>query len=152
LNITGGEAKTYIDAYFRRYPEIREYMENTKEQARESGFVLTPFGRRCWIPRIKDKMQSLRAYAERQAINAPLQGGAADVIKRAMTQLPAALRQAGLSARLILQVHDELLFEAREDEAEATAAIAQTIMQNAATLSVPLQVETGIGPNWGSAH
>jgi DNA polymerase-1 len=152
LNITGGEAKTYIDAYFQRYPEIREYMENTKEQARELGFVLTPFGRRCWIPRIKDKLPSLRAYAERQAINAPLQGGAADVIKRAMTKLPRALADAGLSARLILQVHDELLFEAREDEAQATAAIAQTIMQNAATLSVPLQVETGIGMNWGSAH
>ncbi len=152
LNITGGEAKTYIDAYFKRYPEIREYMENTKEQAREFGFVLTPFGRRCWIPRIKDKMHGLRSYAERQAINAPLQGGAADVIKRAMINLPKALREANLSARLILQVHDELLFEAPEAQAEATAAIAQTIMQNAASLSVPLQVETGIGQNWGSAH
>ena len=152
LNIPGGEAKTYIDAYFQRYPEIREYMENTKEQARTEGYVLTPFGRRCWIPRIKDKMHGLRSYAERQAINAPLQGGAADVIKRAMVKLPAALRAANLSARLILQVHDELLFEAKEDEAEATAAIAQAVMQNAASLSVPLQVETGIGQNWGSAH
>jgi DNA polymerase I len=152
LNIPGGEAKTYIDAYFRRYPEIREYMENTKEQARSQGYVLTPFGRRCWIPRIKDKMHGLRSYAERQAINAPLQGGAADVIKRAMIKLPDALRGANLSARLILQVHDELLFEAKENEAEATAAIAQTVMQNAASLSVPLQVETGIGQNWGSAH
>jgi DNA polymerase-1 len=152
LNIPGGEAKIYIDAYFKRYPEIRDYMENTKEQAREDGFVMTPFGRRCWIPRIKDKMHGLRAYAERQAINAPLQGGAADVIKRAMVKLPAALRDAGLSARLLLQVHDELLFEAAEDEAEATAAVAQTVMQNAVTISVPLQVETGIGQNWGSAH
>jgi DNA polymerase I len=152
LGITGGEAKIYIDAYFQRYPEIREYMENTKEQARIDGYVLTPFGRKCWVPRIKDKMHGLRAYAERQAINAPLQGGAADVIKRAMIKLPAALQAAKLSARLILQVHDELLFEAPEAEAEATAEIAQKTMQNAVSLSVPLTVETGIGSNWGSAH
>jgi DNA polymerase-1 len=152
LGISGGEAKTYIDAYFKRYPEIRAYMETTKEQARNDGFVLTPFGRRCWVPRIKDKMPQLRAYAERQAINAPLQGGAADIIKRAMVKLPAALRGAGLSARLLLQVHDELLFEAAEDEAEATAEVAQRVMQDAAAISVPLIVETGIGRNWGSAH
>jgi DNA polymerase-1 len=127
-------------------------MENTKEQARIDGYVLTPFGRKCWVPRIKDKMHGLRAYAERQAINAPLQGGAADVIKRAMIKLPAALSRAKLSARLILQVHDELLFEAREDEANATAEIAQAVMQDAVSLSVPLTVETGIGSNWGSAH
>jgi DNA polymerase-1 len=114
--------------------------------------VLTPFGRRCWVPRIKDKMPQLRAYAERQAINAPLQGGAADVIKRAMVKLPAALQTAGLSARLLLQVHDELLFEAPKDEAGATAAVAQQVMQDAAKISVPLIVETGVGANWGSAH
>jgi DNA polymerase-1 len=152
LGITGGEAKTYIDAYFKRYPEIRAYMDNTKEQARINGFVLTPFGRRCWVPRIKDKLPQLRAYAERQAINAPLQGGAADIIKRAMVKLPAALAGAGLSARLILQVHDELLFEAPDNEAQATAAIAQITMQNAAQISVPLIVETGIGKHWGDAH
>jgi DNA polymerase-1 len=152
LGISGGEAKTYIDAYFKRYPEIRAYMENTKEQARINGFVLTPFGRRCWVPRIKDKMPQLRAYAERQAINAPLQGGAADIIKRAMVKLPAALSAAGLSARLLLQVHDELLFEAAEGEAEATAEVAQKVMQDAARISVPLIVETGVGANWGSAH
>jgi DNA polymerase-1 len=152
LGITGGEAKQYIDAYFKRYPEIRAYMDNTKEQARIDGFVLTPFGRRCWVPRIKDKIPALRAYAERQAINAPLQGGAADIIKRAMILLPKALADAGLSARLILQVHDELLFEAPDEEAAATAALAQTIMQDAAKISVPLIVETGIGKHWGDAH
>jgi DNA polymerase-1 len=152
LGISGSEAKIYIDAYFKRYPEIRAYMENTKEQARINGFVLTPFGRRCWVPRIKDKMPQLRAYAERQAINAPLQGGAADVIKRAMVKLPASLQTAGLSARLLLQVHDELLFEAPKDEAGATAAVAQQVMQDAAKISVPLIVETGVGANWGSAH
>ncbi len=152
LGISAGEAKTYIDAYFQRYPQIRAYMDNTKEQARIDGFVLTPFGRRCWVPRIKDKLPQLRAYAERQAINAPLQGGAADIIKYAMVKLPAALKAAKLSARLLLQVHDELLFEAPTQEAEATAALAQTIMQNAAKLSVPLIVETGTGHNWGEAH
>jgi DNA polymerase-1 len=152
LGITGGEAKLYIDAYFKRYPQIRDYMETTKEQARIDGYVLTPFGRRCWVPRIKDKMPQLRAYAERQAINAPLQGGAADIIKRAMVKLPAALKSANLSARLLLQVHDELLFEAPDNEAQATAAIAQATMQDAVKISVPLTVETGIGTNWGAAH
>jgi DNA polymerase-1 len=152
LGISGGEAKVYIDAYFKRYPEIRAYMENTKEQARIHGFVLTPFGRRCWVPRIKDKMPQLRAYAERQAINAPLQGGAADIIKMAMVKLPAALKAAGLSARLLLQVHDELLFEAAEGEAERLGEVAKTVMQGAAKISVPLIVETGIGGNWGQAH
>ncbi|MCB5944470.1 DNA polymerase I [Acidocella sp. KAb 2-4] len=152
LGIAPGEARAYIDAYFQRYPEIRAYMEAAKEQARTHGYVLTPFGRRCWVPKIKDKIPSLRAYAERQAINAPLQGGGADIIKRAMVKLPSALRAAGLKARLILQVHDELLFEAPDDEAEAAAALARQVMQNAAELSVPLVVETGTGKNWGKAH
>jgi DNA polymerase-1 len=152
LGITGSEAKLYIDLYFKRYPEIRTYMETTKEQARINGYVLTPFGRRCWVPRIKDKIPALRAYAERQAINAPLQGGAADIIKRAMVKLPAALRAQNLSAQLLLQVHDELLFETPAEEAEATAAVAQAVMQDAVRISVPLIVETGIGTNWGQAH
>lgn len=152
LGISAGEAKSYIDAYFKRYPEIRAYMDATKEQARTDGFVLTPFGRRCWVPRIKDKIPALRAYAERQAINAPLQGGAADIIKRAMILLPKALKDAGLGAKLLLQVHDELLFETPDGEAEQAAKLAQEVMQSAASLSVPLVVETGIGKNWGKAH
>ncbi len=153
LGIGAGDAKAYIDLYFKRYPEIRTYMEMAKEQARTHGYVLTPFGRRCWIPRIKDKMPQLRAYAERQAINAPLQGGAADIIKRAMVKLPKAMADAGLSARLILQVHDELLFEAPDAEAERVAAMARELMQAAAVeISVPVTVETGIGKNWGQAH
>jgi len=127
-------------------------MDETKEQARTHGFVLTPFGRRCWVPRIKDKIPSLRAYAERQAINAPLQGGGADIIKHAMVKLPKTLAEAGLKTRLILQVHDELLFEAPDGEADAAAALAQKVMQGVAELSVPLVVETGIGKNWGKAH
>lgn len=152
LGIEPAEARAYIEAYFTRYPGIRAYMEKTKEDARTHGFVVTPFGRRCFIPGIADKNMARRAGAERQAINAPLQGGAADIIKRAMVKLPAALRGAGLTAKLLLQVHDELLFEAPEDEAEKLAATAKRVMEGAAHLSVPLVVETGAGHSWGEAH
>jgi DNA polymerase-1 len=152
LGIEPGEAKSYIDAYFLRYPGIRDYMERTKEEARIHGFVLTPFGRRCWIPGIADRNMARRAGAERQAINAPLQGGGADIMKRAMVRLPAAMREAGLSARLLLTVHDELLFEAPAQEAQALAAVAKRVMEGAAALSVPLVVETGTGHSWGAAH
>jgi DNA polymerase-1 len=152
LGIDSGEAGSYIAAYFARYPGIRAYMERTKEEARIHGYVTTPFGRRCTIPGIADRNMQKRAGAERQAINAPLQGGAADIIKRAMVRLPAALRGAGLRARLLLQVHDELLFEAPEEEAETLAVLARQIMEQAATLSVPLTVETGIGRSWAEAH
>ena len=152
LQIEPGEAKLYIDAYFSRYPGIRDYMERTKEEARMSGYVLTPFGRRCWIPGIADRNMARRAGAERQAINAPLQGGAADIIKHAMVRLPRALAEQGLTARLLLQVHDELLFEASEAEADRVAAVAREVMQNAVTISLPLVVETGIGSSWSEAH
>jgi DNA polymerase I len=152
LQIAPGEARAYIDAYFARYPGIRAYMERTKEEARIHGFVLSPFGRRCWIPGIADKNPARRGYAERQAINAPLQGGAADIIKKAMVRLPSALRAAGLRTRMLLQVHDELLFEAPEAEADATARIAHEVMEAAATLAVPLVVETGKGRSWADAH
>jgi DNA polymerase-1 len=152
LGIDASDAGRYIAAYFERYPGIRAYMERTKEEARIHGYVTTPFGRRCWIPGIADRNMTKRAGAERQAINAPLQGGAADVIKRAMVRLPAALREANLSARLLLQVHDELLFEAPEAEAEVLATLAKDIMQGAAEISVPLVVETGIGMSWAAAH
>jgi DNA polymerase I len=152
LGIGGGEARVYIDAYFARYPGIRDYMERTKEEARIHGYVTTPFGRRCWVPGIAEKSGPKRGYAERQAINAPLQGGAADIIKQAMVRLPRALAEAGLSARLLLQVHDELLFEAPAVEAEALQATARQVMENAAELTVPLVVETGVGLTWADAH
>jgi DNA polymerase-1 len=152
LSIPPGEARDYIQAYFARYPQIRAFMDRTVAEAKEAGYVLTPFGRRCWVPGIADKNPARRSYAERQAINAPLQGGAADVIKRAMVKLPQALREAGLSARLLLQVHDELLFEAPESEAVEMAALAKRVMEAAANLSVPLVVETGTGKTWGEAH
>jgi len=152
LGVPQGEAKSYIDAYFARYPGIRAYMERTKEEARINGYVLTPFGRRCWIPGIADKNPARRGYAERQAINAPLQGGAADIIKRAMVLLPGALREASLAARMLLQVHDELLFEVPDAEADATASVVRRVMEGVAQLAVPLVVETGTGRNWGEAH
>jgi len=127
-------------------------MERTKAAARIDGYVVSPFGRRCWVPGIADKNPARRAYAERQAINAPLQGGAADIIKRAMVRLPRALAEAGLTARLLLQVHDELLFEAPEAEVPALTALARHVMESAAVLSVPLVVETGSGRTWADAH
>jgi len=152
LGIEPGEAKIYIDAYFLRYPGIRSYMAACREEARLYGYVKTPFGRRCWIPGIADKNPALRGYADRQASNAPLQGGAADIIKRAMVRLPAAMAAAGLTGRLLLQVHDELLFESPEAESEQLAALAKQVMEGAATLSVPLVVETGTGRTWAEAH
>mgnify|MGYP005809633259 CR=1 FL=1 len=152
LGITPGEARGYIERYFERYPEIRAYMDTTKAEARKHGYVTTPFGRRCWVPGIADKNAARRSYAERQAINAPLQGGGADIIKRAMVKLPAAMRAAGLRSRLLLQVHDELVFEAPEDEVAALSSLARGVMEAAATLRVPLVVETNHGRSWAEAH
>ncbi|MDE2515620.1 MAG: DNA polymerase I [Rhodospirillales bacterium] len=152
LGIGPGEARGYIEAYFRRYPAILDYMEARKEEARSQGFVTSPFGRRCFVPGIADRNGARRAYAERQAINAPLQGGAADIIKRAMVAMPAAMAGLGEAARLLLQVHDELLFEVAEESAPALAAIARTTMEGAARLAVPLVVETGTGRSWAEAH
>jgi DNA polymerase I len=152
LGIGQGEARQYIDAYFKRYPGIRDYMEATKEFARKQGYVMTPFGRKIHLRSINDKSQGMRAFAERAAINAPLQGGAADIIKRAMIRLPAALTGAKLAARMLLQVHDELLFEVPDAEIDRTKQVAKEVMEAAATLSVPLVVETGVGANWGAAH
>ena len=152
LGIGPGEARGYIDRYFVRYPEIRSYMDRARKEAVANGFVLTPFGRRVWIAGIQDKNPARRAYGERQAINAPLQGGAADIIKRAMVRLPAALAEAGLKSRMLLQVHDELVFEAPVVEAEALAVLLRRVMERAAVLSVPLVVETGMGKSWAEAH
>jgi len=152
LGVPQGEARRYIDAYFARYPEIRDYMDRTRDEAREHGFVTTPFGRRCFVPGIRDKNGARRSYAERQAINAPLQGGAADIIKRAMVRLSRRLPETDLRGRMLLQVHDELLFEVVEADAERLAAFVRQEMEAAASLSVRLEVETGIGPNWAKAH
>jgi DNA polymerase-1 len=156
LQVPQSEAAAYIKAYFERFPGIRAYMDKTKLECREKGFVETLFGRKCYIPGIRDANVARRQFAERQAINAPLQGTAADIIKRAMARLPAALAKSGLKARMLLQVHDELLFEVPEAEVEATGALVKSVMEGAPTpraaLSVPLVVETGWATNWDAAH
>ncbi|WP_289295441.1 DNA polymerase I [uncultured Reyranella sp.] len=152
LGIGQQEAKEYIGRYFERYPGIRDYMERTKDFARKHGYVLTPFGRKIHLRFIHDKSQGMRAFAERAAINAPLQGGAADIIKRAMIRLPGALTAAKLKAKMLLQVHDELLFEVPEKELDKTRDVARKIMESAASLTVPLVVEAGVGQNWAEAH
>ena len=156
IGVPQAQAAEYIRAYFERFPGIRAYMERIKAEARRTGFVETIFGRKCFIPGIRDANPARRAGAERQAINAPLQGSAADIIKRAMARLPAALATAGLQARMLLQVHDELLFETPEDEVEATARLVKQVMEDACAprlvLSVPLVVETGWAKSWDQAH
>ncbi len=152
LGISRQEAGDYINAYFERYPGIRAYMDKAKEEAKAKGFVRTPFGRKCFAPGINDKNPNRRGFAERAAINAPIQGGAADIIKRAMVRLPDALSRAGLDARMLLQVHDELVFEVPEGQMEETVATVKKTMENAAELDVPLVLDTGIGYNWAEAH
>jgi len=152
LGIPRSEAGAYIKAYFERYPGIRDYMERTKAEARAQGYVTTLFGRKCHLRGINDRNPALKSFAERAAINAPLQGGAADIIKRAMLRLPGALVDAGLSARMLLQVHDELVFEVPEAEVDDTAALVKKVMGSAASLEVPLVLDTGVGYNWDQAH
>ncbi|AWJ94886.1 DNA polymerase I (plasmid) [Azospirillum baldaniorum] len=153
LGIAPGEANAFIKAYFERFHELKLWMEATKAFARQNGHVVTLFGRRCYIPGIHDKNAARRAFAERQAINAPIQGTAADIMKRAMARVPGALKEAGFDeVRMLLQVHDELLFEAPEDQAERAAALVRQVMEGAATLGVPLVAEAGIGGNWDEAH
>ncbi|MEE2661689.1 MAG: DNA polymerase I [Pseudomonadota bacterium] len=152
LAITQTEAKKYIESYFQKFPGIQEYMEQTKIFARANGFVRTIFGRKCHTPGINDKNPARRNFSERAAINAPLQGAAADIIKRAMIILPDALKNAGLHAKMLLQVHDELIFEVPDEEIEDTARTVRATMESAAELDVPLVVEVGIGKNWDEAH
>jgi len=156
LGIPQDQAGAYIKTYFARFPGIRAYMDTMKAHAREHGFVRTAFGRRCWISGIRSKTPTERAFAERQAINAPIQGSAADVIRRAMIRLPGALAEAGLRARMLLQVHDELVFECPAPEAQDTIALVRRVMERAplpaVDLSVPLVVDARAGHTWNEAH
>jgi DNA polymerase-1 len=156
LGIPRDEAGAYIRKYFERFPGIRDYMEATKSQARAEGFVRTIFGRKCHFPRINATNPSERAFNERAAINAPLQGSAADIIRRAMVRMDDALARAGLSAAMLMQVHDELVFEAPDDEVEATIALVSKVMveapEPAVKLGVPLAVEARAAGNWDEAH
>ena len=157
LGIDRGEAARYIDLYFSRFPGIRNYMAETIAAAKEHGFVTTLFGRKAHVPLIFSKNQGERQFAERAAVNARVQGTAADIIKRAMVQMPGALAAAGLGgARMLLQVHDELVFEVPEGDVEAAKPVIREVMANAhrplVDLSVPLGVEIGSGVSWGDAH
>ncbi|GAB3464821.1 DNA polymerase I [Azotobacter salinestris] len=152
IGVDRKQAQAYIDRYFARYPGVLAYMERTRAQAAEQGYVETLFGRRLYLPEIQSKNGALRKAAERTAINAPMQGSAADIIKRAMVTVDAWLLESGLDARMILQVHDELVLEVREDQVEALKAGLLPRMSGAAALDVPLLVEAGVGGNWDEAH
>ena len=158
LGIEQGEASSYIKAYFERYPGILEYMDRTKQFCREHGYVETLFGRRCHVPGINDKNPAKRGFSERAAINAPIQGAAADILKRAMIRVPSALEQHALTdkARMLLTVHDELLFEVENDAIAQTTEVVTEVMSSAAlpsvSLDVPLVVDSGIGETWSAAH
>jgi DNA polymerase-1 len=152
LGIERGEAQRYVDLYFQRYPGVKRYMDATRAQARELGFVETVFGRRLYLPDIRSRNAPMRQYAERSAINAPMQGTAADIIKRAMIAVDAWLRSSSVSARLVMQVHDELVFEVAEDSVETVTDSVRRHMVQAAALHVPLRVDVGSGNNWDQAH
>ncbi len=151
LGVGNAEAQRFIDAYFARLPRVREYLEATKEEARTTGKVSTMFGRVRWIAGLDSRNAQIRGNAERQAINAPVQGTAADLMKLSMIRLHAALRERAAAGRLLLQVHDELILEADEGAAQTVAALAREVMEGAATLVVPLKAEVGIGPSWAAA-
>ncbi|MFN7709724.1 MAG: DNA polymerase I [Holosporales bacterium] len=152
LKIPQSEAAAYIQTYNQRYPGIIAYMKAQKEIARRQGYVETLLGRRCSIQGINERNHAVRSFAERQAINAPLQGSAADIIKKAMVQLPPAMNRLGLSGRMVLQVHDELIFEVPQAEVEKTLVLARDIMSRVVDLKVPLVVDAGFGQSWNQAH
>jgi DNA polymerase I len=152
LAISRGDAQKYMDLYFDRYPGVKRYMDETRRQARETGFVETVFGRRLYLPEIQSRNQALRQYAERSAINAPMQGTAADIIKRAMIEVDAWLRASEVRARLIMQVHDELVLEVADEAVAGLVGELRGHMSGAASLAVPLKVDVGIGLNWDEAH
>ena len=156
LGIPRGEAADYIKTYFERFPGIRDYMEATKTRARADGYVTTLFGRKAHYPEINSKNPQRRAFMERAAINAPIQGSAADIIRRAMIRMPGALERAKLSARMLLQVHDELIFEAPAGEVEKTIQVVSEVMETspapAVALNVPLKVDARAADNWDEAH
>jgi len=152
IGVDRKQSQAYIDRYVARYPGVLAYMERTREQAAQQGYVETLFGRRLYLPDINAKNQGLRKGAERTAINAPMQGTAADIIKRAMIAVDAWLSESGLDAKVILQVHDELVLEVREDLVEQVREQIKPLMGSAAELAVPLLVEVGVGDNWDEAH
>ena len=156
LGIGREEAGAYIRKYFERFPGIRDYMDSTRAFVRANGFVTTLFGRKAHYPEIDSPNPSMRAFLERAAINAPIQGSAADIIRRAMVRMDGALEKAGLSALMLLQVHDELVFELPEEEVAATIPVVTAVMEEAAEpavrMKVPLKVDARAAGNWDEAH
>ena len=152
LGISRGEAQEYTDLYFDRYPGVKQYMDDIRAKASEKGYVETVFGRRLYLPEINDRNAQRRQYAERSAINAPMQGTAADIIKRAMISVHAWLQHDRPGARMIMQVHDELVFEVKKDAVDAVAEKVTELMNGAADLTVALKVDVGVGSNWDEAH
>ncbi len=152
LGVERRDAQAYVDLYFARYPGVKAYMDNTREQARAQGYVETLFGRRLFLPDIQSRNASVRQYAERTAINAPMQGTAADIIKKAMISVSAWLKESSMQTRMIMQVHDELVFEVPEAELDSVRMHVPLLMAAAASLAVPLVVDTGVGNNWDEAH
>jgi DNA polymerase-1 len=152
LDIGRKEAQAYIDSYFARYPGVRTFMERAVAEAQQNLYVTTLLGRRCAVAEINSKNPNIRGYAERNAINYPIQGSAADIIKVATVRVYRRLRAEGLAARLVLQVHDELVLDVPESEVETVKALVREEMEGAAQLSVPLLADVGSGPNWSEAH
>jgi len=152
LGITRGDAQEYIELYFARYPKVKEYMDAIRNQARESGFVETVFGRRLYLPDIDSRNYQRRQYAERSAINAPMQGTAADIIKKAMIDLERQLVEESIDAKIIMQVHDELVLEVKDNSVDAVSELVTEAMGKAADLDVVLKVDLGVGENWDQAH
>ena len=152
IGVTPNEARAYMDAYLDKYHGVRDYMKQIVQKAREDGYVDTLFGRRRYLPELKSSNFNVRSFGERVALNMPVQGTAADIIKLAMVNVAGKLRELGLQARLILQVHDELIVECPEAEAETVRALLENEMENAVHLSVPLTAEAHIGHSWAEAH
>jgi DNA polymerase-1 len=152
LGIERGTAQRYVDTYFARFPGVKRYMDTTRALARERGFVETVFGRRLYLPDIRSGNKQLQQYSERSAINAPMQGTAADIIKLAMIEVDAWCQREDVPARIIMQVHDELVLEVREDAVASVTAALHERMDRAAELKVPLKIEVGVGSNWDQAH
>ena len=152
LGLERGAAQGYIERYFARYPGVARYMEETREKARAQGYVETVFGRRLWLPEIRSSQAARRQGAERAAINAPMQGTAADLIKLSMIAVADWLRENRRQSRLVLQVHDELILEVPDRELAELRAELPRLMGNVAALKVPLLVEVGVGTSWGAAH
>ena len=148
LKISRKEAAQFIERYFQSYPQVKQYMENIVKEAKMNGYVVTLLNRRRYIPEITSRNYNLRSFAERTAMNTPIQGSAADIIKKAMIDMSKRLKAEKMRARLLLQVHDELIFEAPKDEVEKLKEIVPDVMEHAVKLDVPLKVDCAYGPTW----